>query len=84
MEACRQATEEEIDYAYKVIEAVVEGASRVDATPRLAQAYLLNLVSKLPDVTDALLAITIPEHRMKVVELVRAVTRALVVLRKSR
>lgn len=84
METSRQATEGEIDYAYQVIEAVVEGASRVNATPRLAQAYLLNVVSKLPDITDALLAITIPEHRMKVVELIRAVTSTLAILRKSK
>ena len=74
--------ESDVDYAYKVIDAVTEAMDRVAAKPELAQAFMFDLLKKMPELVDALMGITMPEHRQKMAELVRSSARMLAIWAK--
>jgi hypothetical protein len=71
----QKSQENDIDYAYKVIDAITEAMDRVTAKPELAQAFIIDLLTKIPELADALMGITLPEHRQKMAELVRSSAR---------
>jgi len=78
----QKSQESDIDYAYKVIDAVTEAMDRVAAKPELAQAFMFDLLKKMPELVDALMGITMPEHRQKMAELVRSSARMLAIWAK--
>ena len=65
----------EFDYAYKVIDAIVEAMDRVTTKPEYARVFVGDLLQKMPDLIDALMMMTFPEHRPKLSELLRASSR---------
>jgi hypothetical protein len=71
----RQKLENETDYAYGVIDAIVEGMDKVTANPALAQGFVFELLKKMPELVDALMIVTKTEHRLKMAELVKASAR---------
>ena len=73
----QKSQESDIDYAYQVIDAVSEAMDRVEANPGLAQVFIVDLLTKMPELVDALIAITLPEHRQKMAEIVRSSSRML-------
>ena len=79
----QKSQESEVDYTYKVIDAVTEAMDRVAAKPELAQAFMFDLLKKMPELVDALMGITMPEHRQKMAELVRSSARMLVIWAKT-
>ena len=78
----QKSQESDIDYTYKVIDAVTEAMDRVAAKPELAQAFMFDLLKKMPELVDALMGITMPEHRQKMAELVRSSARMLAIWAK--
>ena len=78
----RKSQESDIDYTYKVIDAVTEAMDRVAAKPELAQVFIVDLLTKMPELVDALMGITMPEHRQKMAELVRSSARMLAIWAK--
>jgi len=73
----QKSQESDVDYTYKVIDAVVEAMDRVAAKPELAQAFILDLLKKMPELVDALAVITVPEHRPVMGKLVMSTSRML-------
>ena len=73
----QKSQENDIDYTYKVIDAVTEAMDRVTAKPEMAQAFIVDLLTKMPELVDALAAITVPEHRPVMGKLVRSTSRML-------
>lgn len=71
----QKSRESDIDYTYKVIDAVTEAMDRVEVNPELAITFMLDLLQKMPELIDALLTITMPEHQKKMAELVRSSAR---------
>ena len=65
----------DMDFAYAVIDAVVEAMDRVTAEPILAKKFVFDLLKGMPTFIDALMIMTKPEHRMKMGELVKASSR---------
>ena len=78
----QKSQESEVDYTYKVIDAVTEAMDRVAAKPELAQVFIVDLLTKMPELVDALMGITMLEHRQKMAELVRSSSRMLAVWAK--
>jgi len=78
----QKSQESDIDYAYKVIDAVTEAMDRVAAKPELAQVFIVDLLTKMPELVDALMGITMLEHRQKMAELVRSSSRMLAIWAK--
>lgn len=74
----QKGQESSVDYAYKVIDAVVEAMDRVEANPELASAFIVDMLKKMPELVDALVVITMPEHRQKMADLVRSSSRMMV------
>jgi hypothetical protein len=64
-----------IDYAYAVIDAVVEGMDKVAANPEMAEAFVVDMLRKMPEIIDALMALTPDEHKEVIGKLVRASSR---------
>lgn len=64
-----------VDYAYGVIDAVVQAMDVVATKPELSQAFIVDLLKKMPDIAEALIFMVKPEHRMKMYEFVKASTR---------
>ena len=78
----QKSQESDIDYTYKVIDAVTEAMDRVAAKPELAQVFIVDLLTKMPELVDALMGITMSEHRQKMAELVRSSSRMLAIWAK--
>jgi len=78
----QKSQESEVDYTYKVIDAVTEAMDRVAAKPELAQVFIVDLLTKMPELVDALMGITMLEHRQKMAELVRSSSRMLAIWAK--
>jgi hypothetical protein len=68
----QKSQESDFDYTYKVIDAVTEAMDRVAAKPEMAQEFIVDLLKKMPELVDALMTVTMPEHRQKVAELVKS------------
>jgi hypothetical protein len=66
---------QEVDYAYAVIDAVVEGMDKVAANPELAESFVVDMLKKMPEIIDALMALTPDEHKEIIGKLVRASSR---------
>ncbi len=64
-----------VDYAYKVLEAIIESLDRVSAKPEITKAFLYSIQQKYPDILDAVMAITPPEHREIVGRAVKSLSR---------
>lgn len=75
MEKVKKVREVEIDYAYGVIDAVVEAMDKVAAKPELAEMFVVDMLKKMPDLIDAIMIITREEHRPKMGELMKASSR---------
>jgi hypothetical protein len=58
-----------------VIDAVVEGMDKVAANPEMAEAFIIDMLRKMPEIIDALMAITPSEHKEIIGKLVRASSR---------
>jgi hypothetical protein len=71
----QKSQENDIDYTYKVIDAITEAMDKVATKPELAQAFIVDLLTKMPELADALMGITLLEHRPKMAELVRSSAR---------
>ena len=73
----QKSQESDIDYAYRVIDAVAEAMDRVEVNPELASVFIVDLLKTMPELVDALMGITIPEHRQKMAVLVGSSARML-------
>lgn len=71
----KEKLESEIDYAYGVIDAVVEAMDRVAVKPEYAELFVVDMLRKMPEMVDALMVMTKVEHRPKMAELVKASSR---------
>ena len=71
----RAITDEEIDYAYKVFDVLAKSMNKVVDSPDLAYEFVVKLIMKLPEIIDALMIVTVPEHRMAVAEMMKAAGR---------
>jgi len=71
----QKVNESEVDYAYAVLDAIVEAMDKVAAKPELGQLFMIDLLRKMPKFADALMIITPNEHRLKMAELVKASAR---------
>jgi len=73
----QKSQESDIDYAYRVIDAVAEAMDRVEVNPELASVFIVDLLKTMPELVDALMGITMPEHRQKMAVLVGSSSRML-------
>ena len=64
-----QASEEELLWACKALDAVAEALDRVAAQPKLAPKLAVELLKKTPTILEALLLITVPECRVVLYDL---------------
>ena len=64
-----------VDYAYAVLNVLVESMDRVSAKPEISKAFLFSIQQKYPDILDAIMAITAPEHREIVGKAIKACAR---------
>ena len=67
-----QVKESSIDYAYETIDAVVEAMDKVTAQPELAIQFVAEFLQKMPEIIDALMEITMPEHRQAIAKMMKA------------
>ena len=78
MEKKNQSKESEeitIDYAYGVINAITESMDKVSANQVNTRAFLFSIQQKYPEIFDALMAVTVPEHREIVGKVIQACAR---------
>lgn len=68
-------SKEDIDYAYGVLDALRQAFDAAAVKPELGQALMVEMIKKLPEIFDALMTVTEPEHRPQVYELVKAAGR---------
>jgi len=73
----QKSQESDIDYAYRVIDAVAEAMDRVEVNPELASVFIIDLLKAMPELVDALMGITMSEHRQKMAVLVGSSARML-------
>ena len=66
---------EDIDYAYAVIDVVAESMDKVAAQPELAHQFVGELLQKMPNLIDALMTLTYPEHRKMMAKLISSSSR---------
>ena len=64
--------ESQVDYAYAVIDSVIEAMDKATAKPKLAQHFIVSLLRNMPELVDALMTITIEEHRPQMGKLLKA------------
>ena len=64
-----QASEEELLWACKTLDAVAEALDRVAAQPKLAPKLAVELLKKTPTIIEAMLLITVPECRVVLYDL---------------
>jgi len=71
----KKSQSEEIDYAYAVIDAIAESMDKVATQPELTLRFGGELLQKMPQLIDALMVITIPEHRQAIKKLLGSSSR---------
>jgi len=64
-----------VDYAYGVLSALIESMDRVCAKPEITRAFLFSIQQKYPEILDAVMAVTAPEHREIVAQVIKASSR---------
>jgi len=67
-----EATEEQVDYAYTVFNTVKTAIDKATVNPGLTVGLGYELVQKMPELFDAMMAIVRPEHRQLMFELSKA------------
>ncbi len=67
-----QVSQAQIDYAYQVLTALTEAIDRTAADPKLLQQLKAEALQKAPEIFDALMCITPPEHRPIIYELFKS------------
>lgn len=70
-----QVSKVDVDYAYGVLDALKQAFDKAATKPELGQALMVEMIQKLPEIFDALMTVTKPEHRPAVYELVKAAGR---------
>jgi len=78
-----QASEEELLWACKTLDAVAEALDRVAAQPKLAPKLVVELLQKAPTIIEAMLLITIPECRVVLYDLSRKALNLVRILAKE-
>ena len=68
----KEASEVEVDYAYGVLDGVVEGMNKVADNPNNQLAFTMSFFKNLPQIMDAIEVIVKPEHRPKLAGVVRS------------
>ncbi len=66
--------EQQVDYAYQVIQALIEGIDKTAAKPEKLEQLKKELVENLPEIFEAVMTITQPEHRHLIYELFKSIT----------
>jgi len=69
------STEQEVDYSYSIIEWLTASMHKVAANPKMFGKFLFEFNKKLPEIVDAVMALTPAEHRGVVAELLKATGR---------
>jgi len=71
----QQLTDEDIEYAYKVIDALTQGLDHVATNPEKTEQLELEFVNKMPDLFEALMILLPVEHRGLIFELFKSTGR---------
>lgn len=75
MESSQQQSNEEVDYAYKVIDVFKIAFDKVQANPTNADKIFGEILSKFGTLLEALMILTEREHRQSVYELATSYLR---------
>lgn len=71
----KQSTESRVEYAYAVIEAMAEAMDKVAVKPELTEHFIVDFLRKMPELVDAVMIMTIPEHRQQIAKLLKSSSR---------
>lgn len=71
----KQQSDEQITYAYNVIDSLVEGMDKVTAEPRLAMQFYVEVLMKMPEIVDAIMPLVNEEHRELIGKFLRSMSR---------
>lgn len=80
----QKVKKEQIDWAYEVLDSLKAGADAVLAKPELAGQFVVEVVAKLPDIFDAVMILTVPEHRQVVAEVMKSLAEVVKVWAESK
>jgi len=71
----QQLTNEHIEYAYQVIDALAQGLDYAATNPEEIERLETEMINKMPDLFEALMILFPPEHRGIIFELFKAIGR---------
>ena len=69
------SVEQDIDQSYAVIEWLTLMMKKVADKPKMLGKFLFEYNKKLPEIADAIMTLTPPEHRGVIAELLKATAR---------
>jgi len=70
-----QLTDEHIEYAYHVIDALAQGLDHAATNPEEIEQLETEIINKMPDILEALMILFPPEHRGIIYDLFNSTVR---------
>ena len=72
--------EQQVDYAYQVTQALIEAIDKTAAKPEKLNQLKKELIENLPEIFEAVMTVTQPEHRHLIYELFKSITNLIRVI----